>query len=183
MKLPKRKSSSLTHEQATSLEVLLDLVRKDGGYFPTIKSFQLFLALTSKWAVEMVILRKLKGKLKILLTIYDGGEDQFKGKWHIPGGYYFLREDSYEEIAWRLSEAELGQLVKPVEAIGLPYFWKLGEHPNGRPLSIFTYCTLVGKIEETEKCRFFSIFNLPDNMVGVHRNWLEQNVPLLTSKY
>ncbi len=178
-----KRKSSCTEAEDSEFRRILGKIEKDGGYFRTTETLHAFNRFSSRWALEIVITRHLiKRQPEILLTIYSGGEETFKGRWHIPGGYYLDQDNSYEEVVWRKSEEEIGLRARAIDGIGLPYFWKRGEHPNGRPLSIFTFCQPIGLIKENEQLKFFPIFKLPDKMVAIHKRWLEKNGPLIVSK-
>jgi len=46
-------------------------------------------SMTPRWAPELVFTEPWPKfpEVKILLTAYDGGIKEYRGKWHIPGGY------------------------------------------------------------------------------------------------
>jgi len=166
--------SSFTGEQEETFFRLLEIVRKDGGFLPSERTKRLFDSMFSMWAPELVILKGLWRRRKILLTLYDGGAERFRGFWHIPGGYDRFIHPDFEATCQAISKRELGVGVS-VGHIIHAHKWRPGEHPYGRPLSVFVECSLRESDQKRlMKGRFFSIQELPSQMVPVHRRFIEQ---------
>lgn len=124
----------------------------------------------SAWAPELVITHEKK----ILLTRYEGGVMEFRGMWHIPGGYGTIADESIETACSRVAKREFGVDVDFIRAFEYPYLWRPGEHPYGRPLSLYCLVSPRGTIEETPSRRFFRADELPDNLLPVHRQFIKQ---------
>ena len=160
-----------SQEETGTLRTLLEKVKAAGGFWPDEATMRLAHGTVSRWATELVIDRRNKNhKPEILLAKYGGGAEEFRGLWHIPGGY-----DTFDlgipENCNVVAGRELGIGVRYICTLDV-YKWEPGEHPYGRPLSVFTYCEAVGQITQTEKLCFFQPDSLPARMVEPHRRFI-----------
>ncbi|MBI4087289.1 MAG: hypothetical protein HY434_00460 [Candidatus Liptonbacteria bacterium] len=166
---------NLTKKETGRLEKLLLKVIKSGRWWPNEKTFQLAHGIVSAWAPELVITRTpRKFPKEILLTVYGGGAKKFKGLWHLPGGYDAWDLPSIAADCEAIARRELDIKVKFTKILGA-YKWKPGEHPYGRPLSLFAACVPKTTIRETKTMKFFPIKKLPKNMVACHKRFLKQH--------
>jgi hypothetical protein len=179
-------ATTFTPEEIRETKRLLEKVAADGYWFPDEETTRAFHSTVSMWATELVIFRNDDWFLKvlhwfripwkkkgILLAIYDGGMKEFHGKWHIPGGYSIWSELDIQATCFRVAKKEIGAGVRYEETLD-SYKWRRGEHPYGRPLSLFVRCEPFEEIRETEKLRFFSKSELPANLIEPHRRFIER---------
>src|SRR3989338_517354 len=109
--------SVFTPEEAKELARLLRKIPKDNYFIPEA-AFEPFHGVASMWAPELVILhsyfrhKEIEESFKILLTVYKGGADFFKGLWHIPGGYNRWNEPDIQATCNKVAHRELGVNVK-----------------------------------------------------------------------
>jgi len=184
-------------EDAELIRLLLK-VAATGYRWPTERSMRVAHGVISHWASEIVITRP-KGirTREILLAIYEGGVEEFRGMWHIPGGCNIWNELDIQTTCSRVALSEIGVDVKFVRVLDA-HKWREGEHPYGRPLSLYCLCepqTPGGKVvinllpvemvgtaqepepvEESEKLRFFSVSDLPERLLEPHRRFIEQHL-------
>ena len=160
--------------EAAELRRLLLKVAYDGGYWPDEATLRAAHGVISAWAPELVIRRsKNLWEKEILLAVYKGGAEWFNGKWHIPGGYNLWPEQDVQATCSRTAKREIGVDVTYQRTIDI-YKWRTGEHPYGHPLSLYVECVPAAEVVESEKLRFFSKSNLPDNIVIPHRRFIEE---------
>ncbi|HEY4505057.1 MAG TPA: hypothetical protein VJI73_04785 [Candidatus Paceibacterota bacterium] len=154
-------------------EKAVEMVRllKKESYLP-LDLFNTLNGLVSLWATELVIFRTGDAGKEILLKIYDGEAETFHGIWHIPGGYNLFTENDIQETCSRLAKIELGADVSAGKILGA-YKWKKGEHPYGKPLSLYIECSPTGVLEETQLNRFFPINDLPQDIVSPHLRFIK----------
>ena len=160
--------SVITKQEARDLARILKKIPRQGFWIPQ-ESFRALHGAVSMWAPELVITRR--EHREILLTIYRG--PYFNNVWHIPGGYNVWNE-SFRQTCDRLAKLELGVRITPrfiIEA----YKWRRGEHPYGRPLSLFTLCVPRGKITETNEAKFFPVNRLPSRIVPCQRRFIQRH--------
>lgn len=112
---------------------------------------------------------------EILLAVYDGGAKEFRGKWHIPGGYNRWPEMDITATCSRVAKREIGCDVTFQNVIGA-YKWQTGEHPYGHPLSLYVECEPVQKIVEKAQLTFFRVDRLPNLMVEPHRRFIHDHL-------
>lgn len=175
-----------TDEEVQTLVRLLEKVKADGGWWPTEECMNLAHGSISAWAPELVIFkhwwmrwRMFRRWRKVLLTVYEGGIKEFRGRWHIPGGYGTHRDISFQSTCSRVAIAELKIDIRFIRVFPRPYLWLPGnpgkpEHTYGRPLSIYTLVRPKGVIQETDTRRFFGRQELPDDLLPVHRKFIDQ---------
>lgn len=151
---------------------LLEKVAANGFRWPTEDSMRAAHGVVSCWAPEIAVCRNNDGEQEVLLALYDGGVEEFRGMWHIPGGYARWDEPNIQATCNRVARREIGVDVTFV-FIADAYKWRGGEHPYGRPLSLYCVCELRAPVKESGKLRFFPRAALPEQLVGPHRRFLE----------
>lgn len=163
--------TSFTYGDDLEFVRLCEQMKDDKGRTPSEESFR---ALGGAWnlpATELVIL----GPKGILLCVYGDGVEEFKGQWHIPGGYARLAHPTLQDDCNAVAMRELGVPVKWIRTIDA-YKWLNGkEHPHGAPISIYMQCRALQPIKETETCKSFSISDLPKNMIEPQRRFVEKH--------
>ena len=132
--------TDFTPKEVTELIRLLEKVAAAGYRWPTEKCMRAGHEVVSYWAPEIVITRPRNIHAReILLAIYEGGIEEFRGMWHIPGGYNIWDEISVQETCDRVALREIGVSAKLLCVIDA-YKWREGEHPYGRPLCLSCLC-------------------------------------------
>lgn len=164
--------TQFTYEEILELKKSLNKLKAEGHFFPDECTMRAFHSVISMWATELVILDSNNGELNVLLTKYDGEIKEFKGKWHIPGGYNKWHESDIAETCSRVAHRELGTDVRFIKIIDA-YKWTSKEHPYGHPLSLYVLCELILKPVLNENLNFFSVRSLPKDLLPVHKNFLE----------
>lgn len=161
--------TSFTYGDDLEFVRLLEQMKDDKGRTPSQGSF---VALGGAWnlpANELVIL----GPQGILLCVYGDGVEEFKGQWHIPGGYARLNNATLQDDCNAVAMRELGVPVKWIRIIDA-YKWLHGaEHPHGAPISMYMHCRPEQEITETETRKFFPVDELPSNMILPQRQFVE----------
>lgn len=175
-----QKSITFSPGEIETTRRVMRKVRKMGGFWPDALWPDAY-ATDSKWATELVIIRRIGGVPWILLTVYRDKIKKFRGKWHIPGGHGKVGDGSFRDACWRIAHREIDEGINILGVIGLPYFWEEGEHPYGRPLSIFTRCHMNTDPVVGKDLRWFQLTELPANMVGVHRRFINENMEEIIS--
>ena len=185
-----------TADETETLIRLLEKVKADGGWWPSEACMRAAHGAMSAWAPEIVITKPygILGRIqwiigwtcgaliglhpisKILLTTYDGGIEEFRGKWHIPGGYGTIADESVYDACSRIAKKEIGVDVRYIKAVPHPHLWRPGEHPYGRPLSLYSWVRPKQEIVETPSRRFFGPNELPKNILEVHRTFIKQEI-------
>ena len=163
-----------TEAEARELARLLEKVQRNNWFIPEA-AFVPFHKVSSVWAPELVILKESPEGKRILLAKYEEGESPaqrfFGGSWHIPGGYNRW-EENIQTTCSRIALRELGLNVICHEVLDA-YKWGNGEHPYGRPLSLYIRCESVGTIEENDRRRFFPVETLPEPIVKAHQRFIQ----------
>ena len=165
---------ALTERETRELIRLLGKIGEADGFWPTEEAMRAAHSTISYWATELVITRN-KGH-EVLLALYEGGAEEFRGLWHIPGGYNRWDEPDIETTCSRVAKREIGRDVLLLQVLDA-YKWLSEEHPYGRPLSLYCLCEPVGEIEEREALRFFPLDALPAKIVEPHRRFLGGLIP------
>lgn len=156
------------NKSARQAAAVLRQITRRGHWIPE-ELFKPLHSVVSWWATELVILRKRGGETGVLLARYEG--EAFRGQWHIPGGYNRW-DETIDQTIKRVARRELpGVRVELVRQLGA-IKWRAGEHPYGRPLSLFCLCSEYA-IRPTETLRFFPLDRLPRPMVPLHRRFLK----------
>ncbi|WP_096550213.1 NUDIX hydrolase [Ureibacillus thermosphaericus] len=104
-----------------------------------------------------------------------------EGRWGLPGGLMELGE-SFEEVAEREVREEIGLEIRNLKLLhvfsGKEFYTKT---PNGDEFYSVTAVFYTNEFEGTLQCqpsetlevRFFKRSNLPENMVGSHRRFVQ----------
>ncbi len=104
-----------------------------------------------------------------------------EGRWGLPGGLMELGE-SFEEVAEREVREEIGLEIRNLKLLhvfsGKEFYTKT---PNGDEFYSVTAVFYTNEFEGTLQCqpsetlevRFFKRNNLPENMVGSHRRFVQ----------
>jgi hypothetical protein len=164
-----------TPAELATLQSLLEKVAANGGYWPDEKTMHAAHGAISHWACELVVTTIGLNGLEILLAKYDGGVKEFLGMWHIPGGYNRTEEPDIQTTCSRIAKREIGFGATYRRTIGA-YKWAPGEHPYGRPLSLYVECSPFAPIHGTDNLRFFPVHDLPENMVLPHQRFIIENL-------
>jgi 8-oxo-dGTP diphosphatase len=120
-------------------------------------------------AADAAVFAISKNKIKLLLV--NRGNEPFKGKWCLPGGFVNIDEELEDAVARELAE-ETGLTGVHLEQIYT--FGKCGRDPRGRVITV----TFMGIIKEgnnkikagddAAKARWFDIQNLPKDLAFDH---------------
>ena len=164
--------STFTVAEERELVRLLDKVATNSGFWPSEAAMRAAHGAASMWAPELVIFRRAWRQREVLLRVYEEGAEAFLGMWHLPGGYNRWPELDIQATCSRIAKREIGVDVV-FKGTLFAYKWRPGEHPYGRPLSLYVECQPVSDIEITGKSRFFPLNKLPENMVVPHKWFLE----------
>lgn len=122
-------------------------------------------------AVDTAVFGLFSGKAKLLLV--NRGNEPFKGKWCLPGGFLDIDEELADGAARELAE-ETGLTGIKLEQIHT--FGRCGRDPRGRVITV-TYMGIVpeGKSkvkagDDAAKARWFDIEELPKDLAFDHNN-------------
>ncbi|MBI4085865.1 MAG: NUDIX domain-containing protein [Candidatus Liptonbacteria bacterium] len=160
----------MTKKEAQTLARLLKKIPEQNFFIPD-EAFEPLHGAVSMWAPELVILRKRTHGAEILLTPYQG---KFaRGYWHIPGGYNIWNE-TIQETCSRVAKRELDFDVKYLEVLDADK-WREGEHPYGRPLSVYVLCEPRKTVRETADMKFWDASRLPRKMITIHRRFIARH--------
>jgi len=166
------KDTSFTVGENNLLIHLLLKVGREGFRWPTEACMRIAHAVVPFPATELVITRIHDEKLQILLAVYEGGVKEYAGLRHLPGGYFKNSLTDEQEACSAVAKRELGFDVRYLRSLDV-HWWRLGEHPYGRPLSVFMQCVAENEIIETGTLQFFPVDDLPE-MVPVHKNFIRE---------
>lgn len=119
---------------------------------------------------DAVVFRFAKGKVWLLLV--KRGNEPYKGKWAVPGGFIELEEE-LEDAAARELEEETGLVAVRLEQMRT--FGAVGRDPRGRQITV----VFMGIAEEGQdrlragddaaEAKWFDIDKLPESMAFDHR--------------
>jgi len=121
-------------------------------------------------SVDAVVFCRSAGTTEVLLI--NRGNEPYKGRWAVPGGFLELDEELEDGAARELAE-ETG--VTGVKLEQIRAFGKCGRDPRGRMISIVFMgvanaeqkaATKAG--DDAAKAKWFDIENLPKNMAFDH---------------
>jgi len=119
--------------------------------------------------VDAAVFAFFKNKPKLLLI--RRGNNPFKGKWALPGGFIGIDEELEDAVVRELTE-ETGLTDVPLQQ--MQTFGRCGRDPRGRQITIvFTGIAQKNKNkikagDDAEKAQWFDIENLPDDMAFDH---------------
>ncbi len=168
-------TNNFTPEETREFARLLRKIAENDYYLPG-EAFEAFHGIASMWAPELIITRREEnGETEILLAMYHGGAAMFEGNWHIPGGYNKFDEPDIQATCTRIAKRELGIDVSYKKIIGA-YKWREGEHPYGRPLSLYAACDPKEEIKETDSLKFFNAENLPDAIIPNQKRFIVKHI-------
>ena len=120
-------------------------------------------------SVDAIVFGFFKNKAKLLLV--KRGNEPFKGKWAIPGGYIEIDEELEKAVARELTE-ETGLVNVPLEQMHT--FGKCGRDPRGRQITIAFMgvatkgLTKIKAGDDAAEVRWFDIEKLPKDMAFDH---------------
>jgi 8-oxo-dGTP diphosphatase len=119
--------------------------------------------------VDAIVFGFFKGRAKLLLI--NRGNEPFKGKWALPGGFIEIDEELEDAVARELVE-ETGLTGVSLEQMYT--FGACGRDPRGRMITIaFMGIARAGKTkikagDDAAKARWFDIEKLPPDMAFDH---------------
>ena len=136
---------------------------------------------------------------KIKMLLINRGNEPFKGKWALPGGFVARLQDrlaplaGFVEMEEELEDAVVRELAEETGLTGVKLeqmhtFGTIGRDPRGRMITI-VFMGIVNN-EQTEikagddaaKARWFDIENLPENMAFDHNEVLKFAIKKLKAK-
>jgi len=120
-------------------------------------------------SVDAVVFAFFRNRAKLLLV--NRGNEPFKGKWSLPGGFVEIREELEEAVVRELAE-ETGLFNVKLEQMRT--YGNVGRDPRGRQITI-VYMGIategVNKIkagDDAAEVRWFDIEKLPKDMAFDH---------------
>ncbi len=119
--------------------------------------------------VDAAVFAFFKGRPKVLLI--NRGNEPFKGKWALPGGFVGMDEELEDAVTRELAE-ETGLTNVPLEQMHT--FGKCGRDPRGRQISVaFMGIAAKGtdKIrggDDAQDAKWFDIEELPGDLAFDH---------------
>jgi len=131
---------------------------------------------------DAIVFAFIDGQAKILLI--KRGNEPFKGKWALPGGFIGMDEELEDAVVRELAE-ETG-----LENIALEQFHtfgKCGRDPRGRQITI-AYMGIAakpGKIkggDDAAEAKWFDIEKLPEDLAFDHKDVIRQAIKKLKRK-
>lgn len=133
--------------------------------------------------VDAVIFTFQNNRAKLLLV--KRGDEPFKGKWAIPGGFIEIDEE-LEDAAVRELREETALANVPLEQMRT--FGRCGRDPRGRQITVvFMGIAAKGQNkvkggDDAAKAKWFDIENLPKDMAFDHNEVAEFAVKRLKKK-
>ena len=119
--------------------------------------------------VDAVVFAVSATRTEVLLI--ERGEEPFKGRWAVPGGFVEMDEELEDAVARELAE-ETG--LTGVRLEQMRTFGKCGRDPRGRQITIaFMGIATKGRDkvragDDAAKVKWFDIEELPENMAFDH---------------
>ncbi|MFQ6036862.1 MAG: NUDIX domain-containing protein, partial [Sedimentisphaerales bacterium] len=135
----------------------------------TVTNLQLRSGHNPMVSVDAIVFGFFKNKTKLLLV--KRGNEPFKGKWALPGGYVGIDEELEEAVARELAE-ETSLVNVPLEQMHT--FGKCGRDPRGRQITIAFMGvatkepTRIKAGDDAAEVRWFDIEKLPKDMAFDH---------------
>ncbi len=133
--------------------------------------------------VDAVIFRLVGGKIKVLLI--QRGNEPYKGKWALPGGFVDMDEELEDAVARELAE-ETG--LGGVALEQMHTFGRCGRDPRGRQISVAFFGIAnadTKKIkggDDAAKAEWFDIVNLPEELAFDHDEVIKYGIKTLKRK-
>ena len=133
--------------------------------------------------VDAAVFRIVAGKIKLLLI--HRGNEPYKGKWALPGGFVDMDEE-LEDAAVRELAEETG--LKNVSLTQMRTFGRCGRDPRGRQISVVfsgIASEPAGKIkagDDAAKAKWFDINDLPAEMAFDHDEVIKYAIGTLKKK-
>lgn len=133
--------------------------------------------------VDAVVFRFAGGKVEMLLI--QRGNEPYKGKWALPGGFVDMDEE--------LEGAVIRELVEETGLTGVALeqmhtFGRCGRDPRGRQISVAFFgiapvnTKKVKGGDDAEKAKWFDIENLPQEMAFDHDEVIKFGIRTLRRK-
>lgn len=119
--------------------------------------------------VDAVVFRCVAGRTEVLLI--NRGNEPYKGKWAVPGGFIEMDEELEDAVARELEE-ETGLTSVKLEQMRV--FGMCGRDPRGRLISIAFIgvvnegCDQIRAGDDAAQARWFDVENLPEDMAFDH---------------
>jgi len=116
-------------------------------------------------SVDAIVFGFFRNKAKVLLV--RRGDEPFKGKWALPGGFVEMEEELEEAVVRELSE-ETGLVDVPLEQMHT--FGDVGRDPRGRQITIVFMgiatkgLTRIKAGDDAAEVRWFDIEKLPKDL-------------------
>ncbi len=120
-------------------------------------------------SVDAVVFAFFKNKAKLLLV--NRGNEPFKGKWSLPGGFVEIDEGLEEAVARELAE-ETGLANVTLEQMRT--YGNVGRDPRGRQITIVYMGIAMERLnkikagDDAAEVRWFDIEKLPKDMAFDH---------------
>lgn len=121
---------------------------------------------------------------KIKMLLINRGNEPFKGRWALPGGFVEMDEELQDAVVRELEE-ETG--LTGVKLEQMHTFGTIGRDPRGRQITIvFMGVVTEGQTQikagdDAAKAQWFDIENLPQNMAFDHNEVLKFAIKKLKS--
>jgi len=125
-------------------------------------------------SVDAIVFGFFRNKAKVLLV--RRGDEPFKGKWALPGGFVEMEEELEEAVVRELSE-ETGLVDVPLEQMHT--FGDVGRDPRGRQITIVFMgiatkgLTRIKAGDDAAEVRWFDIEKLPKDLAFDHNEVIE----------
>ncbi len=133
--------------------------------------------------VDAVVFRFVGGKAQVLLI--QRGNEPYKGKWALPGGFVGIDEELEDAVVRELAE-ETG--LRGVALEQMHTFGRCGRDPRGRQISVAFFgiaSANTKKIkggDDAAKAEWFNIENLPEDMAFDHDEVIRFGIGTLKKK-
>ncbi len=129
--------------------------------------------------VDSVIFRQTKNCLEVLLI--KRGNEPYKGRWSLPGGFIEMDEELEDAAARELKE-ETG--VSSVNLTQMRTYGTVGRDPRGRVISIVFRGMVKGNLkiksgDDAADVKWFSVKGLPEKMGFDHRRIITDAIKML----
>jgi 8-oxo-dGTP diphosphatase len=130
--------------------------------------------------VDAVIFRFVNGKVQVLLI--QRGNEPYKGKWALPGGFVDMDEE-LENAAARELEEETG--LTGVALTQLHTFGRCGRDPRGRQISVAFFGIAPANTkrikggDDAVRAKWFNIKNLPAELAFDHNEIIKFGIKIL----